>query len=123
MPKFGELLRRLRGERSQREIAAELGMPVTTLSTLENQDSVPRGPMLRKLCDYFSVPPSYFYPGAPAPMRPSDAAREWLSQVRANATAKDTIATYAPPEFSDEMKRHLAERIRQKKHDNTTDDK
>ena len=38
MPKFGELLRRLRGDRSQREVADELGMPVTTLSTLENQE-------------------------------------------------------------------------------------
>jgi len=120
MPKFGELLRRLRGGRSQREVAAELGMPVTTLSTLENQDSVPRGPVLRRLTEYFAVPPTYFYPAGPVTMKPSDSAREWLARVRQN-TAKDAIATYAPPQFPEGMKKQLAEKIRQRKHANTSD--
>jgi transcriptional regulator with XRE-family HTH domain len=118
MPKFGELLRRLRGERSQREVAAELRMPITTLSTLENQDAAPRGPVLRRLCEHYSVPPTYFYPGGPVEMRPSDLAREWLAQVRQNTTAKDTIATYASPDFPEGLKNQLAEKIRQRKHAN-----
>ena len=120
MPKFGELLRRLRGDRSQREVAKELGMPVTTLSTLENQGFVPRGPVLRRLTEYFGVSATYFYPAAPVTMKPSDSAREWLALVR-QSTAKEAIATYAPPEFPEDIKQELAEKIRLRKYANTSD--
>jgi len=46
MENFGERLRRLRGDRSQKEVATKLGLPVTTLSSLENQDTIPRGEVL-----------------------------------------------------------------------------
>jgi transcriptional regulator with XRE-family HTH domain len=120
VPEFGDRLRRLRNNRPQREVANELGMPVTTLSTLENQDGVPRGPVLRKLGEYYGVPPTYFYPGGPTVMKPSESAREWLALVRQSA-AKDTIATYAPPEFPDDIKKALAEKIRRRKHANASD--
>ncbi len=78
MPNFGEILRRLRNNRSQREVASELKMPVTTLSTLENQGSVPRGSVLKKLADYYGVSVAYFYVASPSEMKPSGAARAWL---------------------------------------------
>jgi transcriptional regulator with XRE-family HTH domain len=114
MPNFGELLRRLRGGRSQRGVAEELEMPVTTLSTLENQQSVPRGPVLKKLADYYGVSVSYFYSSTAAEMRPTGAASAWLRRVRENSDVKDTIATYASPDYPDEVKDKIAEKIAEK---------
>jgi transcriptional regulator with XRE-family HTH domain len=117
MPKFGELLRRLRGNRSQREVAADLQMPVTTLSTLENQDSIPRGPVLKKFADYYGVPLAYFYATSGAEVRPSGAASAWLQTVRKGADvahAKETIATYASADFSEDFKNKIAEKIAEK---------
>ena len=114
MPYFGELLRRLRGARSQREVAGELQMPVTTLSTLENQQGVPRGPMLKKLADYYGVSASYFYSSSAAEMKPTGAASAWLQTVRQNSNVKDTVATYASPDYSDEVKNKIAEKIAEK---------
>lgn len=116
MPEFGDLLRRLRGNRSQREVATELEMPVTTLSTLENQASVPRGPVLKKLSEYYDVPPTYFYSGSALRMKPSESARDWLALVRSDTDSKETIATYAGPDFPDSLKAKLAEKIRERKH-------
>ena len=48
---FGSRLRRLRGTRTQKQVAADLQMPITTLSTLENQQAVPRGVMLKRFGD------------------------------------------------------------------------
>jgi transcriptional regulator with XRE-family HTH domain len=118
MPTFGELLRRLRGSRPQREVAADLKMPVTTLSSLENQDTVPRGLVLKRIADYYGVSLTYFYQSATSEMKPSQSAREWLHSLRQDtmAIAKDTIATYAPPDYPDDVKTRFAERIRQKRH-------
>ena len=55
MAHFGERLRLLRGRRSQKRVAEELQIPPTTLSTLENQENLPRGEMLQKLTNYFGV--------------------------------------------------------------------
>jgi transcriptional regulator with XRE-family HTH domain len=114
MPNFGELLRRLRGGRSQRDVAGELEMPVTTLSTLENQQTVPRGPVLKKLADYYGVAVSYFYSSSATEMKPTGAASAWLQTVRQNSNVKETIATYGAPEYSDEVKNKIAERIAEK---------
>ena len=114
MPNFGELLRRLRGGRSQREAAAELQMPVTTLSTLENQQSVPRGPVLKKLAGYYGVSISYFYSSSAAEMKPTGAASAWLQTVRRDSNVKETIATYAQPDYSEEIKNKIAEKIAEK---------
>lgn len=114
MPNFGELLRRLRGGRSQREVAGELQMPVTTLSTLENQQGVPRGPKLKKLADYYGVSASYFYSSSATEMKSTEAASAWLQTVRQNSDVKDTIATYASPKYSDEVKNKVAEKIAEK---------
>src|SRR5690348_15201180 len=100
MPNFGELLRRLRGDRPQREIAEDLRMPVTTLSTLENQETAPRGPVVRKLASYYGVSVSYFYSTASTEMKSSAAASAWLKKVRTRSDVKDgVIATYAAPDY------------------------
>jgi transcriptional regulator with XRE-family HTH domain len=119
MPKFGELLRRLRGNRSQREVAADLNMPITTLSSLENQVSAPRGPLIKKFADYYGVTPAYFYDSGTSAMKTSEPAREWLASLRQSAAVKDTIATYAPPEYPEEVKKQFADLIRQRKNANT----
>jgi transcriptional regulator with XRE-family HTH domain len=114
MANFGELLRRLRGGRSQKEVAGELEMPVTTLSTLENQESVPRGPVLKKLAAHYGVTVSYFYSSSTTEMKPTGAASAWLQTVRQNSNVKETIATYASAEYSEEVKNQIAEKIAEK---------
>ena len=114
MPNFGELLRRLRGGRSQRVVAGELQMPVTTLSTIENQQSVPRGPVLKKLAGYYGVSVSYFYASSATEMKPTGAASAWLQTVRRDSNVKETIATYAQPDYSEEVKNRIAEKIAEK---------
>lgn len=117
MPTFGEILRRLRGSRSQKEVAADLQMPVTTLSTLENQESVPRGPVLKRFADYYGVPLSYFYTSSSSEMKPTAGASAWLRTLRQGGDvphAKETIATYASNDFSDDLKRKIADRIAEK---------
>jgi transcriptional regulator with XRE-family HTH domain len=112
---FGERLRRLRGNRQQKQIASELDMPVTTLSTLERQTSVPRGAVLKRLADYFGVPVSYFYGETSFEMKSSDGAKAWLQALREKAIDKDAIATHASPKYSEEVKKLFAQKIREKK--------
>lgn len=115
MPDFGDLLRRLRGNRPQRDVALELNLPVTTLSTLENQKQVPRGAVLKQLCTYYGVPPAYFYAEPSTQARKTDAAMRWLQMVKDNSAAKEAIAFYAPIDVSDALKNRIAERLRQMK--------
>jgi transcriptional regulator with XRE-family HTH domain len=115
MEKFGPRLRRLRGDRSQKEVAAELGMPVTTLSTLENQDAIPRGETLQKLAECYKVPISYFYKTGSTEIKTSDAALAWVQQLREPAEGKDTIATQSNILFDDKDLEKIAERIRQRR--------
>jgi transcriptional regulator with XRE-family HTH domain len=111
MPDFGELLRRLRSDRSQREIAADLKMPVTTLSTLENQRTIPRGPVLKKFADYYGVALAYFYSNSASEMKPTGAASAWLQAVRRERNVKETIATYATADYPDEVKDEIGQKI------------
>ena len=113
MAEFGELLRRLRAGRSQKDVAADLEMPVTTLSTLENRESAPRGPVLEKLARYYGVSLTYFY--APE-IKPTSAAKAWLQTVSQQVITKNTIAAHAPPNYPEEANTKFAERIREKKH-------
>ena len=106
---FGKRLRRLRGERSQREVAAELGFPTTTLSSLEQQETVPRGPMLQQLCDHFGVSPEYFFP---AVKKATASAREWLREQRSRSfDVAPTIATHSVSEVSQSDKEKLDDLI------------
>lgn len=116
MATFGELLRRLRGQLSQRRVAEDLKMPVTTLSSLEHREGVPRGTVLKKLADYYGVPLGYFYSPSASEMRPSCAAKAWLQAVREQSDAKETVATHAPPGYPDEVRDLIARRIREKRH-------
>lgn len=123
MADFGEILRRLRGGRSQKEVASDLEMPVTTLSTLENQNQVPRGAVLKRLADYYGVPLTYFYRSTTAKMVPTDSARQWLDAVRHGSIDSDAIATHAPADYPEEAKKQFAEKIRLRKHANPSNRK
>jgi len=114
MEKFGQRLRRLRGEHSQKEVAADLGIAVTTLSTLENQDSVPRGEVLQKVAEYYKVPISYFYKSMPKELKASDSAHAWLHKLREPARGKETVATQASILVDEKTKEKIAERMRQR---------
>jgi transcriptional regulator with XRE-family HTH domain len=120
---FGELLRRLRGSKTQKEVADDLKMPITTLSGLENQNAVPRGSVLKKLADYYGVPLTYFYTTPVSKMEPSDAARDWLLSLKHQEVKNSGIATQAPPEYPDSIKQEFAEKIRQKKRAEASDRK
>lgn len=115
MEHFGHRLRRLRGSRSQRDVAAELRIPVTTLSSLENQETIPRGEVLQKLADCFKVPISYFYKTAQTEIKASDAAHAWVRQLREPAQGKDTVATQSNIELDDKVKEKIAERMRRRR--------
>lgn len=120
MPGFGDRLRRLRGTRSQKEIAGLLGMPVTTYSTLENQDTVPRGQVLKRLADFFAVQMSYFYP-SPAPgMRSTDSARGWLESLRTSEYSERKTAAHADFDIPEETRAKIAERVKALSHAKTS---
>jgi len=133
MENFGERLRRLRGERSQKEVATELGVPVTTLSSLENQETVPRGEVLQKLAEYYKITISYFYKsGSPqvkasdaalawvqqlpasTQTKASDAALDWVQQLREPAHGKDVVATQSNIHIDEKDRERIAERIRRR---------
>lgn len=110
---FGRRLRRLRGTRSQKEIAGALKIPVTTYSSLEQQATAPRGPLLQRLAEFFGVTSQYFYP--PSRSRASESAREWLHGI-ANSTfeTRPTIATHADVVFDEDTRTLFAERLKRK---------
>jgi transcriptional regulator with XRE-family HTH domain len=114
MENFGQRLRRLRGERSQRDVATELEIPVTTLSTLENQDTIPRGEVLQKLAEYYKIPITYFYTTASTEIKASDAAHAWVQQLREPAHGKDTVATQSNIQLNEKDLEKIAERIRRR---------
>ena len=133
MENLGERLRRLRGERSQKEVAADLGLPVTTLSSMENQDTIPRGEVLQRFSEYYKIPISYFYKTVPAQVKASDAAKAWVQQLPAStetkasdaalawvqqlrepAQGKDTVATQSNIHLDEKDRERIAERIRRR---------
>jgi hypothetical protein len=87
-------------------------MPVTTYSTLENQDSLPRGQVLKRLADFFAVQMSYFHP-APSPgLRSTDSARSWLESLRTGEYPGRKTAAHADFDIPDAAKAKIAEKIR-----------
>ena len=112
MKHFGGRLRRLRGDRSQKAVAEALGMPQTTLSSLEKQAAIPRGDMLKRLADFFGVPITYFYTQE---LKPSETAKAWLKELQGEAKVRDTIAAHsaAPldPRVADSILRKLKEKL------------
>jgi transcriptional regulator with XRE-family HTH domain len=93
MAHFGERLRLLRGRRSQKRVADELDIPPTTLSTLENQETLPRGEVLERLAKYFSVPVSYFFPTEP--VKPTHAAKAYLIAIKGAEAGSRRVATHS----------------------------
>ncbi len=113
MAHFGERLRLLRGDRSQKEVARALGMPQTTLSTLENQAAVPRGEVLQRLADFFGTGVDYFFPTGS--IRPSSAARAYLRAIRHATPDSKTVVAHSTLQLDGETKSKIHERIRQKR--------
>lgn len=113
MPDFGERLRRLRGDRSQKEIAGLLGMPITTYSTLENQDALPRGQVLKRLADFFAVEMSYFHPSPSAGPRSTESARNWLESLRSSEYAEQKTVAHADSDISESVKSKIAQKIKE----------
>ena len=114
MENFGQRLRNLRGSRSQREVAGDLDMPATTLSTLENQETAPRGEVLQRLAEYFKVPVNYFFRTPEMEPKGSDAARAWLAKVRQPVQGKMTVATSASEIVDELTKERIARALREK---------
>lgn len=112
MPYFGDRLRKLRGSRSQKKVAAELEIPQTTLSTLENQDSLPRGEVLKKLAAYFSVPASYFFETAP---KPTETAKRWLESLAQSDNSDGRIATHSFLRVDESHQEAIKEKLREKR--------
>lgn len=50
---FGEKLRKLRGERSQDEMAKELGITKSSLAMYERNERVPRDEVKIRIAEYF----------------------------------------------------------------------
>jgi transcriptional regulator with XRE-family HTH domain len=112
MNHFGERLRRLRGERSQRSVAEALDIPQTTLSSLEKQSAIPRGDVLKMLADFYGVSVEYFY-AVPAP-KASEEAKAWLHQLRVESKGRDTVATHSTQEIDSNTLEKIADKLRQK---------
>lgn len=113
MEHFGERLRRLRADRSQKAVADALEIPQTTLSSLENQKSVPRGDVLNKLATYFGVPVSYFY-SAVEPV-PSEAAKAWFQQLKnEDVKGRETVATHSSLPVDAATKKAIAAKLKEK---------
>ncbi len=113
MAHFGERLRLLRGRRSQKRVAEELQIPPTTLSTLENQENLPRGEMLQKLTNYFGVQVSYFFPAEPT--KPSEAARSYLKSIRQATGTAHGLPTHSTLEFDEEREQKVRDVIKRQK--------
>lgn len=116
MNNFGERLRRLRGNRSQKEVASLLGMPQTTLSTLENSENVPRGEVLKTLAEHFHIPVAYFYPQEPPSVVATEKAKALLDSIRQSTDeARATVATHTisceEPGFGEDTKQLIADKI------------
>jgi transcriptional regulator with XRE-family HTH domain len=114
MASFGQRLRQLRGGRSQKEVADALRIPPTTLSSLESQRNIPRGEVLQKLSDFFRVPITYFYAESQPVARATDAARQYLKQLRQPAQGADTVATQSNTPLDESTRQKLADLIRRK---------
>jgi transcriptional regulator with XRE-family HTH domain len=113
MEHFGERLRRLRADRSQKAIAESLGIPQTTLSSLENQKSVPRGDVLNKIAAFFAVPVTYFY--SPADPEPSEGAKAWLQQLKnQDIKGRETVATHSSLPVDSATRKAIAAKLKQK---------
>src|SRR5271157_359738 len=112
MKHFGERLRRLRGDRSQKAVAEALGMPQTTLSSLEKQTAIPRGDTLKRLADFFGVPITYFYTQE---LKPSETAKDWLTELRSEAKVRDTIAAHSATPLDPGVRDSIASKLRKLK--------
>lgn len=110
---FGRRLRRLRAERSQKEVAEALKLAPTTYSSLEQQETVPRGPILERLAVFFGVQVDYFYP--PREPKSVESAKQWLSRLKdGKLRALPTIATHADILFDETAKARFAQNLRQR---------
>ena len=52
---YGKKLRKLRGKRSQDEVAKSLGVAQTTISSWESEERAPRDSLKVKIAEYYGV--------------------------------------------------------------------
>lgn len=50
----GDKMRTLRGNKSQEQVAEDLGIPVSTYASYEQGARIPRDSMKRKIADYYN---------------------------------------------------------------------
>lgn len=112
MEHFGERLRRLRGDKPQKSVAEALDIPQTTLSSLEKQESIPRGDILKKFADFFGIGIDYFY-DAPEPQS-SKPARAWLEHLRSDLKGSTAIATHSRVPLGEKAQNKITEVIKEK---------
>lgn len=55
MSVIGDRLKKLRGDRSRREVAEAVGVKVSTIGMYENGERVPRDKIKIKLADYYKT--------------------------------------------------------------------
>lgn len=117
MEHFGEKLRRLRGDKPQKSVAEALDIPQTTLSSLEKQQTIPRGELLTKLADFFGVPINYFYDEPQA--QSTEPAKAWLEIVRGDWKGRDTIAAHSKHLVNEAVREKIAGKIKSKYEETT----
>lgn len=52
---FGKILVQLRGEKTQEQVASDLGLATSTIAMYETEKRIPRDPIKVKLADYYGV--------------------------------------------------------------------
>lgn len=52
---YGEKMRRLRGKRSQAQVARHLGVAQTTVSSWESEARIPRDCQKKKIAEYYGA--------------------------------------------------------------------
>ena len=61
MVEAGKRLRQLRGIRTRTGVARELGISCSALAFYENGQRQPKGPVKKKLADYYGVPVEFIF--------------------------------------------------------------
>lgn len=58
---MAETLKRLRGNKTQEEVAKAVGITISSISMYENGERVPRDEIKRKLADYYGKTVQYIF--------------------------------------------------------------
>lgn len=59
--RVGNRLKKLRGNRTQTEVAKALGISVSAVSSYENGERIPRDPLKKKIAKFYDTDISIFF--------------------------------------------------------------